>query len=280
MKKTTNQVILFYSFFISLKKISMGYRLAFELNLKHLCKFCFVVQLGAFVLCILITLIKDFQEANNTHCLVKNFLPSISASVSEFFPQNTLWRLAIGVDSFPRYLIAFMYYRHYLLRRAEFKNVFIYSSIVQMAFMFHFIELTSLLLLTYVSSVEYFEIHATSFILFLISSTIYMVLTISTHYLQRRVRFNSAIAKGLDRELKSHSLKSSIFLFYLISILASLYFYIRHNQYCESYVYSMFSLFEYLTVLANIAYHMVIFYDLNLIGNRLKLKSFQSNKSK
>lgn len=246
--------------------------------MKHLCTLGFLIPLGAFILCILITLIKDFREANETHCLVSNILPSISSSVSEFFPQNTLWRLAIGVDSFPRYLIAFIYYKHYFsIRRVEFKNAFLYSSVVQMAFLFHSIELTCLLLLTYVSSVEYFELHAVSFILFLISSTIYMILAISTYYLQRNPLL---ISENCEKERQSHHLKLSIFLFYLISILGSVYFYIRHNEYCEPYVYSLFSLCEYLTVLANIAYHMVIFYDLNLFENSFKLTFLQLNKIK
>jgi hypothetical protein len=123
----------------------LGLCLAIELNLKRLCKLGFLIPLGAFVLCILITLIKDFREANETHC-------------------------------------------------------------------------------------------------------------------QR--------------------LKMSIFIFYLISIIGSLYFYTRHNEFCEPYVYSLFSLCEYLTVLANIAYHMVIFYDFNLFDNRFKLTFLHFNKIK
>jgi hypothetical protein len=249
--------------------------------LKHLCTLGFLIPLGAFVLCILITLIKNFREANETHCLVENILPSISVSVSEFYPQNTLWRLAIGVDSFPRYLISFIYYKYYFSNRfAKFKNSFLYLRVVQMAFLSHFIELTCLLLLTYVSSVEYFELHAASFIIFLISSTIYMILIISTHYLQRHVPLISENDENRDKERQSQRLKMSIFIFYLISIIGSLYFYTRHNEYCEPYVYSLFSLCEYLTVLANIAYHMVIFYDFNLFDNRFRLSFLHLNKIK
>ena len=44
-------------------------------------------------------------------------------------------------------------------------------------------------------------------------------------------------------------------------IIASLYFYWRHNCYCEPGIYSIFSIFEYSVVLSNMAYHFTSYYD-------------------
>ena len=207
-----------------------------------------------------------------THCRVQNILPSISASISDFYPQNTLWRLCIGVDSFPRYLIAFIYYNKYYRVKIENKTYkSFYKMILKIGFLFHFIELTSLLILTYISSIEIFVVHMLSFVLFLISSTIYMLITLATHYWPND---SNNISSNINefRENRSKNFKLKILIFYLSSFMLSLYFYIRHNRYCEPYVYSFFSLCEYLTVLANIAYHAVIFYDLNLFGIQYKIQ--------
>ena len=40
-----------------------------------------------------------------------------------------------------------------------------------------------------------------------------------------------------------------------------LYFYWRHNEYCEPYVYSFFCVCEYVIVLSNIAFHGTAYYD-------------------
>ena len=69
-----------------------------------------------------------------------------------------------------------------------------------------------------------------------------------------------------------------MFTFYVSSFLISLCFYIRHNLYCEPYVYSLFSFFEYLTVLANIGYHSIIFYDLSLFTNDFRISFLELNK--
>jgi post-GPI attachment to proteins factor 2 len=63
---------------------------------------------------------------------------------------------------------------------------------------------------------------------------------------------------------RSKKLKQAIFFTYNMSILCSFYFYIRHNTYCEPYVYSFFSVCEYVIVLTNIAFHMTIISDLSL----------------
>lgn len=42
-----------------------------------------------------------------------------------------------------------------------------------------------------------------------------------------------------------------------------LYFYWRHNEYCEPYVYSLFCVTEYVVVLANIGFHFTAWYELH-----------------
>lgn len=258
--------------------------------MKYVCIFALILPLAALILCIAVCLYKDFTIANKTHCLVKNVLPSISAAVSNFYPQIAVWRLLIGIDSFPRYFIAFIYFKNYYFsKRDQVKYGHIYIGIVKAAFFFHFIELTSLLLLSYVSSTEIFSVHKFSFLFFLASSTIYMFLTLLTHFWPARplstnhelLNLTNNFVKEYDanslsnKEYKSRQMKLGILIVYILCMLIALYFYRRHNLFCEAYIYSFFSFFEYATVLTNICYHSVIFHDMELFKKRYKIGMFE-----
>ena len=198
-------------------------------------------------------------------------MPSISASISNFYPQIALWRLLIGIDSFPRYLIAYIYYKNYYAAQTSMQHKRHFKWLINAAFLCHIVELTSLLSLSYVSSLEIFSVHMFSFLVFLISSSMYMALTLLSYHwpLQELRKFPNT------NEVKSKNMKLAIFACYVVCMFAALYCYIRHNSYCESYVYSVFSLCEYFTVLANIGYHSMIFYDLNLLSRVYKISMFE-----
>jgi hypothetical protein len=222
---------------------------------------------------VVLSIVKDFRLANRTHCHVFNIFPSISSCISALYPQNTIWRICIGIDSFPRYCIAFVYYKkYYALKAQHMRYQSCYEKFVQAIMAVHAIELTSLLTLTYISSMEIFHAHALSFITFLGSSILYMILTIGTYYWPRHS------ASGLTKkERQSKSLKGCTLIFYLATCVGSLYFYYRHNRYCEPYVYSLFSLCEYLTVLTNIYYHSLIIFDLDMDSFKYKIAMLEIN---
>lgn len=234
----------------------------------------------AFFTCILISLFKDFEASNRTHCRVRNILPSISSTISKFYPQIAIWRLLIGIDSFPRYFIAYIYFNKYYLPKKDIvRYPYVYQGVIRIAFFVHLIELTSLLLLSYVSSVEIFSVHKISFIFFLTTSFIYMTLTLLTHFWPMhdiRSQSNKLNIHNERKEAASKRTKIGVYLVYIFCMLIALYFYIRHNMFCEPYIYSFFSLFEYFIVFTNIAYHAVIFYDLNLFQKGYKVSFVES----
>ena len=244
------------------------------MNLKHICIFALILPLVAFFSCILISLFKDFESANSTHCNVYNILPSISASISKFYPQIAVWRLLIGIDSFPRYFIAYVYFHNYYLPKKEYlKYSYCYEGLIRIAFFIHIIELTSLLLLSYISSVEIFSVHKISFIAFLASSSMYMLLSVLTHFWPTE---QPGYANRSVKDYKSRQMKLGIIILYIACLIMALYFYIRHNIRCEPYIYSFFSLFEYMTVLTNIAYHSVIFYDMSLFKKEYRISMLEN----
>ena len=63
-----------------------------------------------------------------------------------------------------------------------------------------------------------------------------------------------------------------------IAIVGLIYFYWRHNIYCEPYIYSMFCFVEYIIVLMNISYHFSGYYllfgmDVRITSQELMNKS-------
>uniref|UniRef100_A0A915L2M8 Post-GPI attachment to proteins factor 2 n=1 Tax=Romanomermis culicivorax TaxID=13658 RepID=A0A915L2M8_ROMCU len=54
---------------------------------------------------------------------------------------------------------------------------------------------------------------------------------------------------------KSYQCKFVFYTLNTTALLISAYFFVRHNTYCESGVYTMFAICEYIVVLTNIAFH-------------------------
>ncbi|CAF4475918.1 unnamed protein product [Rotaria sp. Silwood2] len=232
-----------------------------HISMRQFLWFTYTLPCFALFSCVSLSLMKDFEKSTHTHCNVTNFLPSISASIGQYEPQRFIWRFCFALDSIPRYIIAYLQLNHVLNRQhidlpERFTLVQITSST------FHFLELTFLLLLTYVSSREIKWIHEYSFISFIICSLTHMLLTVLTDYFWPRI-----IRIPLNEQEKSfRSKRLRWFMLNILSILISFYFYYRHVKFCEPYIYSMFCLFEYIVVITNIAYHSVIMNEWNQQG--------------
>lgn len=207
------------------------------------------LPLASFVFCIGYSYLFNFRRTTATHCNVWNFAPSISSAVSVFKPQYYVWRLGIALHSAPRLLLARMYYFYYRQGlRGRFRNL------VRATFTFNVIENLALLLLSFAASKDDFTLHKACFIAFIASSSLYLVcsyLIVSTLWWASRSPL----------EKTSLFLKKSIMSINLTTIVLSLYFYYRHNTYCEPGVYSLFSICEYVIVLTNMGYHFTSYYD-------------------
>lgn len=118
-----------------------------KIPVKKLSLFTVSLPLLAFIVCVLITMYKDFESANNTHCKVPNVFPSISASIGNYEPQRTIWRLAIYSHAPIRFFIIYLrweYYRSIISQSCAF--------VVNLAVSLNIIENLTLLGLTHWTS--------------------------------------------------------------------------------------------------------------------------------
>jgi len=222
-----------------------------EWDFKTIAKGTGLLPVFAFIFCLGWSLLFDFEKTTETHCEEPEFLPSISSVIGSHIPQKYAWNLSIALHSAPRFLFCSMYWSFFQNRLASSSHRIL--NLAYVAYYLNFLENVSLLGLSFVPSGEVFLVHATCFILFILSSISYM--TISTYILFPRLKSKSPL------ERISHKYKKSLLHATVVSVILCCYFYWRHNEYCEPYVYSFFALFEYVVVFSNIAYHMTAFYD-------------------
>ncbi|VVC89853.1 post-GPI attachment to proteins factor 2 [Leptidea sinapis] len=210
-----------------------------------------LLPLISFILCVLITMYKDFEKANNTHCKVPNVFPSISASIGNYEPQTTIWKVSIFTHAPLRFFIIYLRWRHY--RSIIAKDCLI---IVKLAICLNVIENLSLLGLTYWNSLDNYPYHEKCFKTFIGTSIFYMLFTCVMMTKCRRRPI------ALPEELLSLKLKWRTFFTNVVSFALAAYFFLRHNSHCEPYVYSMFGFTEYIVVVSNILFHMTTILDL------------------
>ncbi|XP_062289312.1 LOW QUALITY PROTEIN: post-GPI attachment to proteins factor 2-like [Scomber scombrus] len=209
-----------------------------------------LLPLVGLIACLFISLMYHYDDSTYTHCGVTNYLPSISAAISRV-PERYIWRCCIGLHSAPRFLLSAAYFSFYRGRFASKRPELLLSVLTLVCSL---AENSGLLMLTYVSSTETYNVHKNGFIVFIGSSLLHML---STSFLWHRINRHSM----LTEVNKAFRWKRRLFLVNIGCCLAAAYFFRRHNKYCETGVYTLFALFEYLVVFSNMAFHMTAFWD-------------------
>ncbi|CAF0896792.1 unnamed protein product [Adineta ricciae] len=193
------------------------------------------------------------KKSTKTHCKVPNVFPSMSAIIAGFEPQRFVWRLSFALTSVPRYFIAYLQLQR-LLNRSHIAYRELYRWVQLINSLIHTVELTFLLQLTYISSNENKRMHEYGYLGFAVCSSIHMLGTILIDYYWPRMK--KICLNERERACRRKRLKW--FLFNFVSLTISLYFFYRHNRFCEPFIYSGYCLFEYFVILTNISYHSII----------------------
>ncbi|KAL3043115.1 post-GPI attachment to proteins factor 2 [Trematomus bernacchii] len=209
-----------------------------------------LLPLTGLIACLFTSILYHYEDATYTHCKVPNYLPSISSAISRV-PERYIWRSCIGLHSAPRFLVSAAYFSFYRGRFSSRPPELLLSVLNLICSL---TENTGLLLLTYVSSTETYNVHKYGFAVFMGSSLLHMLITCRLWMVIRRHYVH-------PEEKTSCVWKLRLFLFNVGCFLSAAYFFRRHNQLCEAGVYTLFSLFEYLVVFSNMAFHMTAFWD-------------------
>ena len=148
----------------------------------------------------------------------------------------------------------------------------------QIQFFLGIVENFSLLGLSIVPSIENFTFHKICFGGFVFTSLVNMLVT----YHLMLISFQYSKPRNGEYEIRKLVMKSlewkrSILKANLVAIPALIYFYWRHNTFCEPYIYSMFCFVEYSIVLMNIAYHFSGYFLLFGMDVRMPSQELFSN---
>ncbi|KAI0212481.1 Post-GPI attachment to proteins factor 2 [Lamellibrachia satsuma] len=212
----------------------------------------------AFFTCVALSIIYDYEPSTRTHCKVRNYLPSISAAIGGFTPQRYIWRICIALHCWPRFLGAIVY-RNYYLSYQVYEWRLVYNLLANLACLLNIVENFALVTLTYISSSENYPMHEASFIVFMMTSEVYMLCSCILY------KWSHMYQTFSPMERKSFRLKLSLMVFNVSCFLLAIYFFFRHNTYCEPGVYTMFAFLEYMVVLSNIAFHATFITNQNVI---------------
>ncbi|XP_018327341.1 post-GPI attachment to proteins factor 2 [Agrilus planipennis] len=223
------------------------------------------VPFFSFVFCAVYSILYNFEKSTSSHCHVYNFLPSVSSIIGNFYPQKNIWQFAVIFQFIPRLLVANFYLKYH----QEVLYPWTFCCNILVCFL-NVIENIALIILSFWTSSNSYAVHKFAFITFICVTECYMLIIWIMHKRFRRSQRNTA-------EVKSLKLKKRILLLNLICIILAVYFFMRHNSFCEPYVYSAFAFFEYVIVLSNMAFHMTAYLD---FSDRMLLLSFNGIEMK
>eukprot|EP01134_Creolimax_fragrantissima_P003684 CFRG3684T1 len=205
-----------------------------------------IPPLVGLTLVFVLSIYKDFDSVNKTHCEVPNIIPSISSCIGNSTPQRYVWRLCISLMLIPRIYSGFLYYNWFQVEHqasSTFYNVL--NKIVLCLFMAQY---TSLAMLTYVGSNENHNVHEISTITFMIFSTVHQWLHI--------ILYKLAIPDDMDdRQKQSYYWKIKSCLLFDFGAISMVILYIKHNTVCSAYMYSFFATCEWFCVIMNVLFH-------------------------
>ncbi|VVC35775.1 Hypothetical protein CINCED_3A016792 [Cinara cedri] len=214
--------------------------------------------LATFVFCVLWTILFKLEDATSTHCgyRTKNYLPTISTAVGNYPVQRFLWTLVIIAHSPVRLIVVGIYYQYY----TSIIKPSLHWCVILLRFLTT-VEVFSLVVLSIFTSSNNYSIHEKSFMTFICASELNMLIS---SILLKKGRITITVMTKL--EVRSLKYKICFTAFNMISFAIAGYCFLRHNNYCESGVYTLFALFEYLVVLSNMAFHLTAVWDLSSVS--------------
>ena len=184
------------------------------------------------VICVLWSLLNNFEKATFTHCKVPQLLPTLSSVIGGFELQRFMWTFSVAITTGPRIVFCKLKQINLCEKYSSYKRT------IKWNFYLNVTEILCLLTLSLVPSSEIFLLHATAFSVFILTSLLSM--TMVTYYI---------------KDMRNRGTKKNIVTISWVCVCLAFYFYNRHNEYCEPYIYTGFAMCEYLVVGSNMVWH-------------------------
>ncbi|XP_077559081.1 post-GPI attachment to proteins factor 2-like [Haemaphysalis longicornis] len=222
----------------------------------HLAYLTVALPLFTLLFCFATSMWFQYTAVNSTVCKVYNFCPSVSA-ITGISPQRYAWRIGVALHTGPRLLLASLYPGYYGRRAARVAPArrALFGRLTWATYGLHVAEALSLVGVTYVSNRENYPVHEKIFVLFMLSSLLYMVGTcLAVHLCQHK--------EDTELERRSRRLKTSLLGLTLAASAGMLFFFYRHRVHCVELAFSWFSICEYVICFCNMAFHLTLVYDI------------------
>ena len=187
-------------------------------------------------------------------------------------PGKYIWRMAIAFHCFPRFLIASLYHNQFQTSLSKLKDhsqmkIFILNQLIRLNTFLEICEVFGLILLSYISSKENYDLHEKAFVLFMLSSTCRMITCL---ILFRQLFYKFWLKNSPEEKTKIFRFQTSYqwkmrlfcsaFLFSLLLVIA----YIRHTSKCSNNIgqpstaWSYFAACEYIICCLITGYHATV----------------------
>ena len=222
-------------------------------SLRLLSQWTILLPPVSLIICILWSLVYNYDKATYTHCEVPELLPSISSVIGGFELQRYIWTFSVAITTGPRLVFCKLQQANLSEKFSHFRRTIAWNYYINVA------EILCLLTLSLVPSSEIFLVHALAFSVFIITSLTSM--TLVTYYI---------------KDTRNRDFNKNIVTISWCCVFLAFYFYNRHNEYCEPYIYSGFAICEYLVVGCNMAWHARICHQFT--GYRLVAEPYMDIK--
>ncbi|KNC81613.1 hypothetical protein SARC_06069 [Sphaeroforma arctica JP610] len=211
----------------------------------------YIIPVIGLLSCLIYVSVYEFEDVNDTHCKVANVLPSLSSVIGNYPTVRYIWTFCLLIGMPTRVIDSVAYYNYFRECIGETHMLACLATLVLLT-----VENFGLSVLTVIPSGENHTLHAYGFGMFLCGGVLAMA---TVAYLFSALQ-DSTNANMSPRPI-SLKWKRICLTLNLCAIATSMYFYWRHNKYCEPYVFSLFALCEYIVVLTNMASHASAMWD-------------------
>ena len=206
-------------------------------------------------LCLFTSYQLHWSDVISTHCKNWQFFPSMSSVIGNNTPERYIWRIGNCLQIIIQYIWIVPLARHYYRLGTNLLLIFVFSAS-------YFVQVSGLMILTYVSSTENHSIHEMGFIMYVLGQTIEMASNVLIDYTTNPPQGGGLSPTGYRAKY------ACMILNMMCGVVIALSYY-YHITFCTPGAFSCFALGEWMFVITHITYAFFKNITLKGTGNGL-----------